>query len=149
MHATTNRPRLHAAPLIVSTVALLVAAIGIGFTLRARLDLAATSARLAAAEQQAASLRQQLSIVTTSSAALDRRQATLESRINGRPDPAAIAENTRGSVFTVVTEDGSGSGFVVSAARGASQLVTNFHVVAATYVNGGRTVRVKDVRVIQ
>ena len=45
-------------------------------------------------------------------------------------------------MVTVVTSDGSGSGFAVGDGEGATQLVTNFHVVATDYAAGRRTVAV-------
>jgi len=144
LRVTAGRSRRDVVPLVVSVLALLIAATAVGVAVQARTDAADVTAGLAASEKQAASLRQQLSSVTSSAATLDRRVGTLESKVSGQPDPAAVAKKAAPSVFTVVTDDGSGSGFVVSAHGAESQLVTNFHVIAGTYVNGGRTVRVKQ-----
>jgi putative serine protease PepD len=46
-------------------------------------------------------------------------------------------------VFTVLTDDALGSAWVAKSSSTSAQLITNFHVIADVYVNGGRTVRVK------
>lgn len=68
--------------------------------------------------------------------------SALQTQVSAQPDNAATAKTASRSVFTVVTGQDSGSGFVVSDDQGHADLVTNFHVVADTYDNGGRTVRV-------
>jgi putative serine protease PepD len=45
-------------------------------------------------------------------------------------------------VFTIVTDEGSGSGWVAASSGGSSTLVTNFHVVSDGWVNGDRNVKV-------
>jgi putative serine protease PepD len=71
------------------------------------------------------------------------RTGALETQLSSQPDAAATARRAAKAVFTVVTAQGSGSGFVVSSSTDEARLVTNFHVVAETYVNGGRAVKVR------
>ncbi len=59
-------------------------------------------------------------------------------------DPAKIAAQVKSSVVTIATDDGLGTGFVVSSSAGRSRLVTNFHVIADGWVNGRRDVTVKQ-----
>lgn len=61
----------------------------------------------------------------------------LRGRLDRQLDPA-VARTVENSVFTVVTLDGTGSAFVLSAAGGISSLVTNAHVV-----EGNDTVQLK------
>jgi putative serine protease PepD len=66
----------------------------------------------------------------------------LQARLADAPDESAVARAAGRSVVTVVTSAGSGSGFAVGGRAGHTQLVTNYHVVAADYVAGRRTVTV-------
>lgn len=88
--------------------------------------------------------RREASQVSTAASALGRRVGTVESRLAAEPDPAAVAGEVARSVFTIESAGGLGSGFVLRAAAGSSSLVTNFHVVADGWVNGVRTVRVRQ-----
>jgi len=72
------------------------------------------------------------------------RIASLEARAAGEVDPAAIAQSVQPSVFTIETDSGLGSGFVVRSDASTSTLVTNFHVVADLWNTGGRDVKVKQ-----
>src|SRR2546423_11147314 len=53
-----------------------------------------------------------------------------------------LAARTEPSVFTIVTEAGLGSGWVVRSDVSGSDLVTNFHVVAETLATGFHTIDV-------
>src|SRR2546423_9591826 len=53
-----------------------------------------------------------------------------------------LAARTEPSVFTIVTEAGLGSGWVVRSDVSGSDLVTNFHVVAEALATGFQTVDV-------
>ena len=70
------------------------------------------------------------------------RLGALEAELRKQPSAAATAKTTARSVFTIVTDDGSGSGFVVAGTPGRADVVTNFHVVAESYLNGDGTVEV-------
>lgn len=75
------------------------------------------------------------------SAGLSRRLERIETDMGDRPDTANLIASIRPSVFTVETESGSGSGFVVRSDANQSELVTNFHVLADVYRAGGRGVQ--------
>lgn len=91
-------------------------------TLKTRSDLQATSASLEA---------------------FTSRLTEVEQHLNAEPETAKLAAVAKKSVFTVITNSGSGSGWVVTSKAGRSTLVTNFHVIADDYVNGDRTVKVR------
>ncbi|MER3452182.1 MAG: serine protease [Acidimicrobiia bacterium] len=55
-----------------------------------------------------------------------------------------MAKEVGRSVFTIESPSGLGSGFVVRSDGATSILVTNFHVVADEWVNGRRTVTVRQ-----
>lgn len=75
---------------------------------------------------------------------LGRRMGTVESRLAAAAEPGAVAREVARSVFTIEADGGLGSGFVVRSSAGSSALVTNFHVVADGWVNGRRTVRIRQ-----
>jgi putative serine protease PepD len=58
------------------------------------------------------------------------------------PDIAQVAQEVQPSVFTIETDTGQGSGWVVASAGSRSRVITNFHVVAEVWTNGGRHVAV-------
>jgi S1-C subfamily serine protease len=130
-------------PVLGGAVSLALVAGALTLSAQAMGDAARTATRLRAEEQRTVGLRRQFSSLATSEALLSSQLADLEAKVTGRPNPAAVAKKSSPSVFTVVTPTGIGLGFVVSAAQTSSELVTNFHVISDTYVNGGRTVRVK------
>ncbi|HEY8721198.1 S1C family serine protease [Pengzhenrongella sp.] len=78
-------------------------------------------------------------------AALATRVGTLEATAldSKNHTVAKTAEAVKRSVVTIDLGDSLGSGFAVSAASGHSRVVTNFHVVADLWVNGGRDVKVR------
>jgi putative serine protease PepD len=82
--------------------------------------------------------------VSAAASALGRRVSAVEARLAAEPDPAAVAGAVAKSVFTIEADNGLGSGFVMRATAGSSSLLTNFHVVADGWVNGVRTVRVRQ-----
>lgn len=67
----------------------------------------------------------------------------LEQAVLDLPDPADVAEATRDSVFTIVTRDSSGSGWVVQVDGDRSLVVTNFHVVETQLDAGSSRVAVQ------
>jgi putative serine protease PepD len=97
---------------------------------------------LTTARKDTAALRQQLDILVTSADALSTQVGTLESKVNNQPNAAAVTKNAAPSVFTVVSEAGTGSGFIVSADDDSSRLITNYHVIADTYEAGEQTVKI-------
>jgi putative serine protease PepD len=78
---------------------------------------------------------------SASIARLGGRLAVTETAISEDPDAAEIIARVLSSVFTVETEDSSGSAFVLSSDGGTSRLVTNAHVINDVYRAGGRGVR--------
>lgn len=64
-------------------------------------------------------------------ATLDARVAELEAEVAARPDPVAIAERVKASVFTIISSTGRGSAWVAGKEDGRSLLVTNSHVVGS------------------
>jgi putative serine protease PepD len=135
-----RRPRLFMAAVLVASLTLAAAALGIATQARTELD--SIAALLDAAEQERADTQQRLDKATADHGALAARVRALEKDLSGQPDTAATAKTASRSVFTIVTAQGNGSGFVVRSGNGSARLVTNFHVVAETFLNGGRTVDV-------
>jgi len=66
----------------------------------------------------------------------------LKLRESEQTDWSQLAARTEPSVFTISTEAGLGSGWVVRSDAGGSDLVTNFHVVAEAVATGEQTVDV-------
>ena len=82
-------------------------------------------------------------------AAQDKTIARMQSEINvlaqrdsEQANWSQLAARTEPSVFTIVTEAGLGSGWVVRSDVSGSDLVTNFHVVAEAVAMGVQTVDV-------
>lgn len=72
---------------------------------------------------------------------LANRLGILNAKVNATPDPAVIAKTVGASVFTITTTDqDQGTAWVIQSAGGTSELITNFHVVATEWDNGGRNV---------
>jgi putative serine protease PepD len=105
-----------------------------------RSDLARTSARLGSVSTRATDGAKTQQQVTN---ALSGRIGAVEARINSQPDPASIARRASGSVFTIETDTGQGSGFAMGSSGAGTTFVTNFHVVSDTWNTGGRTVSLK------
>lgn len=121
------RSRGLALALALAVVALGAAGWSLQRTERALRHADQLEAELRSAEQEAAVLTE--------------RVAVLEGeRV---PDPADVAEQSRASVFTIVTATGRGSAWVVGTEEGRSRLVTNFHVIGA---GSGPGTRVQVVR---
>lgn len=77
--------------------------------------------------------------------AIARLQAELrlvDAREQSQPDWSSVAAHVEPSVFTISTDTGLGSGWVVRSTAGGSDLVTNFHVVADVLAAGSRAVDV-------
>lgn len=86
-----------------------------------------------------------------SMAAQDRSIARLQAevdllvaRASSQPDWAEVAAHVEPAVFTIATEAGLGSGWVVRSGATGSDLLTNFHVVADALASGSHSVRVQQ-----
>ena len=75
-------------------------------------------------------------------ARMEKEITALAARADKQPDWAELAARTEPSVVTISTDEGLGSGWVVSSDTGGSDLVTNFHVVADAMAQGATTVDV-------
>jgi putative serine protease PepD len=130
---------------VAVAVALLVALLAGALTWK-RLDdqrdeIAGLRRELAAATKSANAQRAATDATTRD---LSLRVGTLEAAAQNTPDPVALSQQTMPSVFTIETDFGLGSAWVAASTNGTSLLVTNFHVIADTYDNGGNTVHVKQ-----
>ena len=74
-------------------------------------------------------LDRQLADQAAAANGLSRRLGDIEAKLNAQPDQAEVARRVSASVFTVETDEGVGSAFVISSSGGRSSLVTNHHVV--------------------
>ena len=77
-------------------------------------------------------------------AQLQARVTSLEARAEIQPDWTAVAAAVEPSVFTIITNKGLGSGWVVHSDSGGSELLTNFHVVEDAWNSGVVTVDVRQ-----
>lgn len=121
---------------------MVIAAAALGVAVETRGDLDRITALLKNTQAQQADSQQRLEDTAATQQALAGRLGALETDLSEQPNTAATAKAASRSVFTIVTAQGNGSGFVVRSTGGSADLVTNFHVVAETYLNGGRTVDV-------
>ncbi len=85
---------------------------------------------------QAAATQQQA--ITGMQAEINR----LRSNASQQADWSQLAAQVEPSVFTISTEAGLGSGWVVRSGANGSDLVTNYHVVAEALAGGAQTVEV-------
>ena len=93
----------------------------------------------AAVEGSHASLRSQQATLAAQAGSiieLRSRLDRLDARSVSQPDWMAVAEAAEPSVVTVETSAGLGSGWVARSDRFGSDIVTNFHVVAAVWQAG-------------
>ena len=74
---------------------------------------------------------------------LSTRVGDLETKVADQPDPAAVAGKVEASVFTIETDGGLGSAWVVASDASSSTLVTNFHVVEDAVKAHATTVTVR------
>lgn len=74
---------------------------------------------------------------------LQARVTSLEARAAVQPDWTAVAATVEPSVFTIATNKGLGSAWVVHSDLGGSELLTNFHVVEDAWNAGIVTVEVR------
>lgn len=99
--------------------------------------------RVADLEQRVANGQERIDDLVTAQQSADARVTAIEARFRNAPKASATIGRAAKSVFTVITEHGTGSGWVARTNGDGADLVTNFHVISETYVNGGRTVKVK------
>jgi S1-C subfamily serine protease len=100
-------------------------AAGAGLAWRAHQD----DARAMAAQQQSiARMQKEISALSVSA--------------SEQPDWSGLAARVEPSVFTISTDEGLGSGWVVRSGASGSDLVTNFHVVADAIAAGATVVDV-------
>ena len=132
---------------VLTLVALLVALSlgGVAGALLASMQarLQETTSSLQNTRDQVASLEQRLQAAQSEQRSAVERLTVLEATVNDQPDIPRTARTASKSVFTIGVGGGSGSGFAVAHEGGGTVLVTNFHVVSRTYVNGGREVAVR------
>lgn len=79
--------------------------------------------------------------LAAAASALGRRLTSTEAAITENPGTAEVIARVQPSVFTIETEAGSGSAFVIASTGGVSKLITNAHVVNDVFRAGGRGVR--------
>lgn len=122
------RSRGLALALVLAAVAVAMASWSLQRTDKALRRADQLALELRTAEEQAGSLAERLGLLEAES----------------RPDPAAVAEAARASVFTIVTATGRGSAWVVGTEDGRSRLVTNFHVIGPGSAPGTRVQVVRE-----
>ncbi|MCU1678793.1 MAG: putative serine protease [Frankiales bacterium] len=97
--------------------------------------------RLSTLQKRVTSQADAASETSAAVSGLSRRVSATEEAVQKHPDSATVIAKVRPSVFTVKTESGSGSAFVLTSSTTTSRLVTNAHVVDDVYRSGGRGVR--------
>jgi putative serine protease PepD len=139
----SNKPRTPALRLATVAVAFLLLAGAVFAYLDLSSSLRDTNQRLRESNRSIAASRSDLKDVSNSLDAVSGRLDSTEAQLNAHPAAAKLAATARTSVFTIVTDEGSGSGWVASSNAGKSTLVTNFHVVSDGWVSGNRSVKVR------
>lgn len=134
--APANRRWLVASGAALVLVALVAAVASLGQARGLRQDLDATTGRLGGLEP----LGDRVEASEGGINGLSRRVSGLEAARDATPDTAEVAARVQRSVFTVVTDDGEGSGWVVAGGR----VVTNFHVVSEGWVNDRQDVTLRQ-----
>ena len=133
--------RVALAGLMVGAVALTVATFRIAQeTQDGAAALEATKDRVSGLEEQLVAQSVDTAAAETELRILRGQVAEVAESIEEQPDVPAVTRRVLKSVFTVETAGGSGSAFVVTSSDGASELVTNAHVIADVWNNGGRGV---------
>ncbi|GLY13477.1 hypothetical protein Kisp01_04930 [Kineosporia sp. NBRC 101677] len=123
-------------------IAAVLLATGVGLGVKNLGDQNSTEEALRLSAASNAELQRKLDSLSGSTATLTNQIASLQSKVDGQPDPAKVAAGAQPSVFTVDTGTGTGSAWVVSSDEAGSELITNYHVVKETWRAGGRTVTV-------
>jgi len=112
-----------------------------------RWTIAVAAAVLLAMGAPAVGLGFALHTIATQARSIDGLRAdvrALQAKAGAQPDWQAIARQVEPSVFTIETDYGLGSGWVVRTGEAGSELVTNFHVIADAWNNGVVTVDVRQ-----
>lgn len=91
-----------------------------------------------AADVQLRRLRREVQADRSALNGLSNRTSTVEQSQRKTPDRAAVVKRVSRSVFTVKTDAGLGSGWVI--ASSPTRIVTNYHVVEDNWVNHRTTV---------
>lgn len=124
-------------------VAFLLLASAVFAYLDLRSSLSDTNQRLRESSRAITASRSDLKDLSNSLDAVSGRLASAEAQLNAHPATAKLVAAARTSVFTILTDEGTGSGWVATASAGKSILVTNFHVVSDGWINGDRSVKVR------
>ena len=103
----------------------------------------AAERELASVEKELEGLRERVDGIQTLANATGERLNTVAAENADDPDLAALAATAKNSVFTVVTDNGSGTGFALATKQGVV-VVTNFHVVSSGWTNGRTEVQLKQ-----
>ncbi len=135
-------PRRRRTRITAGVLAALMLSAGVGLGVKNLSDQNTTEAALSRSLTANAELQRKLDSLSGSTATLTNQIASLQSKVDGQPDPAKVAAKAQPSVFTVDTDSGTGSAWVVSSGAEGSELITNYHVVKETWRAGGRTVTV-------
>lgn len=109
--------------------------------------IAAAVAALLVIASPAAGLGFALQTIATQARSIDGLRAdvrVLQAKAGAQPDWQAIARQVEPSVFTIETDYGLGSGWVVQTGAVGSELVTNFHVIADAWKSGVVAVDVRQ-----
>ncbi len=137
------RPRRWPRALLTALVAALVAtSAGLAVTVVRLRDRLADQQASAAASARLAD--EQIAAGVAATNGLAERLGALEAKVGEQPDLPKVASAVQPSVFTIRTEQGIGSGFVLRTAGGRSTLVTNFHVVEEAWASPSREVMVAN-----
>jgi len=132
-HMPVTRP---SAPIIASSIALLLSLISLGLSLR---PSGSDSTLVDRTEQRLTELHDQM---IQRQRVVDEQLQTITGRFDAIPDLVALAATVRPTVFKIKARGGTGTGFVWSSSDGGSLLLTNYHVVADGWRNGRKAVTV-------
>jgi S1-C subfamily serine protease len=140
-----------AALTLVALAIVALASIALLSALAARRSLAAERSRVAQVESANRALKSKLDSLARQTASADAaagqlslRIGSIEAKGSAQPDPAALAKRAAPSVFTVEVDAGLGSGFVMRAAGGGVDLVTDYHVVEGNWLAHRLEVTIKQ-----
>ena len=129
---------------VLMIVMAMLAAVVAGFIAYRHVDRRVTDLHASlqrAGEAQAATTQQLKHLRAQMSQQADQISSTRR-EIEQHPAASKVAHSAAPSVFTIYAGNYLGSGFVVSADGGESELLTNYHVIESVYVAGVRTVKV-------
>ncbi len=140
-----GRCPVHDAPVRTRDVPALLATLATGLAILVALGGAVTSLRLGrdlrSTRAELGSLADRVRSQQNELAELNRSVATLL-RPSPTPQLEDVAAEVRDSVFTVRTEFGQATAWVIRSVGGVSTLITDYHVVAGVWRQGGLSVEV-------